>query len=59
MEPGPARPRQRPVGLETLDEAGRLVLRLADGTAQVITAGEVFPIAMAAPARAATTNRQT
>jgi BirA family transcriptional regulator, biotin operon repressor / biotin---[acetyl-CoA-carboxylase] ligase len=29
---------------ETLDEAGRLVLRLADGRREVITAGEVFPV---------------
>jgi BirA family transcriptional regulator, biotin operon repressor / biotin---[acetyl-CoA-carboxylase] ligase len=29
---------------ETLDPTGRLVLRLGDGTATIITAGEVFPI---------------
>jgi BirA family transcriptional regulator, biotin operon repressor / biotin---[acetyl-CoA-carboxylase] ligase len=29
---------------ETLDPCGRLVLRLADGTAESITAGDVFPI---------------
>jgi BirA family transcriptional regulator, biotin operon repressor / biotin---[acetyl-CoA-carboxylase] ligase len=33
---------------ETLDGAGRLVLRLADGTAQVIAAGDVFPLAQPA-----------
>jgi BirA family biotin operon repressor/biotin-[acetyl-CoA-carboxylase] ligase len=35
---------------ETLDEAGRLVLRLPDGTLQTIAAGEVFPIAPAVTA---------
>jgi BirA family transcriptional regulator, biotin operon repressor / biotin---[acetyl-CoA-carboxylase] ligase len=29
---------------EALDEAGRLILRLADGQREVITAGEVFPV---------------
>lgn len=29
--------------VETLDEAGRLVLRLPDGSSQRITAGEIFP----------------
>jgi hypothetical protein len=29
---------------ETLDEAGRLVLRLADGTVERIAAGEMFPL---------------
>jgi len=29
---------------ETLDPCGRLVLRLGDGTAEIITAGDVFPI---------------
>jgi len=29
---------------EGLDEAGRLVLRLADGTLQTITAGDIFPV---------------
>ena len=29
---------------ETLDAYGRLVLRLGDGTAEIITAGDVFPI---------------
>ena len=29
---------------ETLDACGRLVLRLGDGTAEIITAGDVFPI---------------
>ena len=35
---------------ETLDEAGRLVLRLADGTLETIAAGEVFPVAPAVTA---------
>jgi BirA family biotin operon repressor/biotin-[acetyl-CoA-carboxylase] ligase len=30
---------------ETLDEHGRLLLRLADGSMQTITAGDVFPVA--------------
>jgi BirA family biotin operon repressor/biotin-[acetyl-CoA-carboxylase] ligase len=30
---------------EALDESGRLLLRLTDGTLQTITAGEVFPVA--------------
>jgi BirA family biotin operon repressor/biotin-[acetyl-CoA-carboxylase] ligase len=30
---------------EALDEQGRLLLRLADGGLQAITAGEVFPVA--------------
>ena len=34
---------------EALDEQGRLLLRLADGGLQVITAGEVFPVAGASP----------
>jgi BirA family biotin operon repressor/biotin-[acetyl-CoA-carboxylase] ligase len=34
---------------ETLDAAGRLMLRLADGTPQAIAAGDVFPL-MAQPA---------
>ena len=29
---------------EALDERGRLLLRLADGSVQTITAGDVFPI---------------
>jgi BirA family transcriptional regulator, biotin operon repressor / biotin---[acetyl-CoA-carboxylase] ligase len=33
---------------ETLDEAGRLVLRLPDGAVETIAAGEVFPVAPAA-----------
>jgi BirA family biotin operon repressor/biotin-[acetyl-CoA-carboxylase] ligase len=38
---------------ETLDQSGRLVLRLADGTIELIAAGEMFPLAApAAPARA-------
>ena len=32
---------------ESLDERGRLLLRLADGTMQIITAGDVFPVAAA------------
>jgi BirA family biotin operon repressor/biotin-[acetyl-CoA-carboxylase] ligase len=35
---------------ETLDEAGRLVVRLVDGTTETIAAGEVFPIAPAVTA---------
>jgi BirA family biotin operon repressor/biotin-[acetyl-CoA-carboxylase] ligase len=35
---------------ETLDEAGRLVVRLPDGTAETVAAGEVFPIAPAVTA---------
>jgi BirA family transcriptional regulator, biotin operon repressor / biotin---[acetyl-CoA-carboxylase] ligase len=34
---------------ETLDERGRLLLRLADGAVQTITAGEVFPVADVPP----------
>ena len=30
---------------EALDERGQLLLRLADGTLQTITAGDVFPVA--------------
>ena len=30
---------------ETLDETGRLVLRLADGSRERIAAGEMFPLA--------------
>jgi BirA family biotin operon repressor/biotin-[acetyl-CoA-carboxylase] ligase len=33
---------------EALDEQGRLVLRLADGSVEAIAAGEVFPLATAA-----------
>jgi BirA family transcriptional regulator, biotin operon repressor / biotin---[acetyl-CoA-carboxylase] ligase len=29
---------------EAIDEAGRLILRLADGRREVVTAGEVFPV---------------
>jgi BirA family transcriptional regulator, biotin operon repressor / biotin---[acetyl-CoA-carboxylase] ligase len=32
---------------EALDERGRLLLRLADGSVQTITAGDVFPVAAA------------
>jgi BirA family biotin operon repressor/biotin-[acetyl-CoA-carboxylase] ligase len=32
---------------EALDQRGRLLLRLADGTMQTITAGDVFPVAAA------------
>lgn len=34
---------------ESLDENGRLLLRLGDGTLQAIAAGEVFPVAGAIP----------
>lgn len=36
---------------EALDERGRLMLRLADGTIQTITAGDVFPVTAAQGAR--------
>jgi BirA family biotin operon repressor/biotin-[acetyl-CoA-carboxylase] ligase len=32
---------------EALDQRGRLLLRLADGTVQTVTAGDVFPVATA------------
>jgi BirA family biotin operon repressor/biotin-[acetyl-CoA-carboxylase] ligase len=35
---------------ETLDESGRLMLRLQDGSLETIAAGEVFPVAPAATA---------
>jgi biotin-(acetyl-CoA carboxylase) ligase len=41
---------------EALDEHGRLLLRLADGSVQAIAAGEVFPLA-AAPAGKPATGR--
>lgn len=34
---------------EALDDHGRLLLRLKDGTLQTITAGDVFPVAAASP----------
>jgi BirA family transcriptional regulator, biotin operon repressor / biotin---[acetyl-CoA-carboxylase] ligase len=34
---------------ETLDEHGRLLLRLVDGSVEAIAAGEVFPLASASP----------
>ena len=34
---------------EALDEHGRLLLRLADGSLQAIAAGEVFPVTSAPP----------
>jgi len=36
--------------IETLDEAGRLMVRLADGRIEHVTAGEMFPLARPAPA---------
>ena len=36
--------------VETLDEAGRLVLRQADGRVERVTAGEMFPLAASQPA---------
>jgi BirA family transcriptional regulator, biotin operon repressor / biotin---[acetyl-CoA-carboxylase] ligase len=36
---------------EALDAGGRLVLRLADGSAQTIAAGDVFPVTSAGPKR--------
>ncbi len=41
---------------EALDEHGRLLLRLADGSVEAIAAGEVFPLAVA-PAGAPATGR--
>ncbi|MCZ7656996.1 MAG: biotin--[acetyl-CoA-carboxylase] ligase [Xanthobacteraceae bacterium] len=38
---------------ETLDEGGRLMLRLASGETEAVTAGEVFSLARGAPAREA------
>ena len=35
---------------ETIDDAGRLVLRLGDGRRETIAAGEVFPIPEGLPA---------
>ena len=43
---------------ETLDDEGRLLLRLADGSVQAIAAGEVFPLA-AAPSQEPPTGRHT
>lgn len=37
---------------ETIDETGRLILRLADGRCEAITAGEVFPTSVDMPAAA-------
>jgi BirA family biotin operon repressor/biotin-[acetyl-CoA-carboxylase] ligase len=34
---------------EAIDEAGRLILRLADGRRETITAGEVFPFPASSP----------
>jgi len=34
---------------DTIDAEGRLRLRLADGSVETIAAGEVFPVAPAAP----------
>jgi BirA family biotin operon repressor/biotin-[acetyl-CoA-carboxylase] ligase len=34
---------------EAVDTAGRLVLRLVDGRAETVTAGDVFPLARTAP----------
>lgn len=42
---------------ESLDERGRLLLRLDDGTLRTIAAGEVFPVAGAAVERASPTAR--
>ena len=38
---------------ETLDEAGRLVLRLPTGAAEIVAAGDVFPVARASAAAGA------
>jgi len=42
---------------ESLDEKGRLLLRLGDGTLQAIAAGEVFPLAGAAVEHVSSTAR--
>lgn len=42
---------------EALDERGRLLLRLADGNLQVITAGDVFPVAGEPSARSPVAGR--
>lgn len=42
---------------ETLDERGRLILRLGDGTSQTVTAGDVFPVARPAAQRLPATGR--
>lgn len=42
---------------EALDERGHLLLRLADGNLQTITAGDVFPVAGERPARVAARGR--
>jgi BirA family transcriptional regulator, biotin operon repressor / biotin---[acetyl-CoA-carboxylase] ligase len=43
--------------MEALDEQGRLLLRLSDGTVQAIAAGEVFPLEEKLPAGALATGR--
>jgi len=42
---------------EGLDERGRLLLRLADGSLQAVAAGEVFPLARAASAHVSAAGR--
>jgi BirA family transcriptional regulator, biotin operon repressor / biotin---[acetyl-CoA-carboxylase] ligase len=42
---------------EALDERGRLIVRLADGTLQTITAGDVFPLASTLPQHRPATGR--
>lgn len=42
---------------EGMDERGRLLVRVADGSLQAITAGDVFPLAGAPPSRASITGR--
>jgi len=44
---------------EGLDERGRLLLRLADGSAQAIAAGEVFPLTSVAPLRCRAAGQST
>jgi BirA family biotin operon repressor/biotin-[acetyl-CoA-carboxylase] ligase len=44
---------------EGLDERGRLLLRLADGSAQAIAAGEVFPLTSVAPLRSSAAGQST
>jgi len=42
---------------EGVDERGRLLLRLADGSVQAVAAGDVFPLGGAMPVRASAPGR--
>ena len=42
---------------EGMDERGRLLVRMADGSVRTVTAGDVFPLADAPPVRASMTER--